>query len=96
MAPPLTKKIPSPNTFTHYFKNVAEHLDLNRQGILELMNQSRQWFIQKELPPPTLYVPAVQICTDKKIAKTSFRQIEVTRGLIHLSQNKSNNFSHFH
>ena len=76
-------------------KNVAEHLDLNRQGILELMNQSRQWFIQKELPPPTLYVPpawALGTIDKKTLAKTSFRQIEVTRGLIHLSENKKPQF----
>ena len=42
-------------------KNVAEHLDLDRQGILEIMNLSRQWFIQNELPTPSLYVPCLFI-----------------------------------
>jgi len=76
-------------------KNVAEHLDLDRQGILEIMNLSRQWFIQNELPTPSLYVPpawALGTIDKKTLAKTSFRQIEVTRGLIHLSENKKPQF----
>ena len=76
-------------------KNVAEHLDLDRQGILKLMNKSHQWFIQKELPIPSLYVPpawALGAIDKNTLSKTSFRQIEVTRGLIHLSQNKKPHF----
>ena len=76
-------------------KNVAEHLDLDRQGILKLMEKSHQWFIQKELSSPSLYVPpawALGSIDMNTLSKTSYRQIEVTRGLIHLSQNKKPNF----
>tara|TARA_E500000178_G_scaffold356123_1_gene431821 strand:- start:2177 stop:2875 length:699 start_codon:yes stop_codon:yes gene_type:complete len=72
-------------------KNVAEHLDLNQEGILELLNKSYQWFIQQKLPPPELYVPPAWAlgAVDKKIlCKTLFKQIEVTRGLIHISSGK--------
>jgi predicted deacetylase len=69
-------------------KDVAEHLDLNQQGILELINKSCQWFIQKQLPAPSLYVPpawALGAINKKTLTKTSVKQIEVTRGVIHLS-----------
>ena len=72
-------------------KNVAEHLDLNQQGILALLNKSYQWFIQNHLPTPTLYVPpawALGSIHRKTLSKTLFKQIEVTRGLIHLAPNK--------
>ena len=72
-------------------KEVAEHLDLNQQGIFKLLNKSYQWFIQKKLPPPTLYVPpawALGAINKKTLSKTLYKQIEVTRGLIHLNSNK--------
>lgn len=76
-------------------KQVAEHLDLNQQGIFKLLNQSYQWFIQNELPPPSLYVPpawALGAIDKKTLSKTLYKQIEVTRGLIHLEPNKTPQF----
>ena len=71
-------------------KNVAEHLDLDEQGILDLLNRSHQWFIQQNLPSPSLYVPpawALGAINKQSLLKTPFKQIEVTRGLINLNSN---------
>lgn len=38
-------------------RNVAEHLDYDRDGVIALMNRSRQWFIDQHLPIPSTYIP---------------------------------------
>jgi predicted deacetylase len=38
-------------------RQVAEHLALDAEGILALLQRSRDWFPAHDFPPPTLYVP---------------------------------------
>ncbi len=76
-------------------KDVAEHLDLKEEAILELMVRSRNWFINQKLVPSHLYVPpawALGQISKKNIIKAPFKQIEVTQGLIHIKKNTSIKF----
>lgn len=66
-------------------RNVAEHLDLNSSGILTLLDRSRAWFSANNLPTPELYVPpawALGPISTVDLAKSNFKQIEVTRGIL--------------
>ncbi|PXA02971.1 DUF2334 domain-containing protein [Coraliomargarita sinensis] len=68
-------------------RNVAEHLDLNSKGILQLMQRSRAWFGENTLPLPDIYVPpawALGPISKDDLAQVPYRLIETTRGLIHL------------
>ena len=38
-------------------RDVAEHLALDRQGVVKLMQDCWDWFGEAGLPPPSLYVP---------------------------------------
>jgi predicted deacetylase len=71
-------------------RNVAEHLDLNSQGILQLMQRSRAWFGANDLPLPDFYVPpawALGPLSTTDLAQVPYRLVETTRGLIHLEGN---------
>ena len=77
-------------------RNVAEHLDLNSKGILQLMQRSRQWFGENGLPLPGFYVPpawALGPVSKTDLAKAPYRLIETTRGLIHLDGKASPAFN---
>lgn len=66
-------------------RNVAEHLDLDSLDIFSLLERSRLWFIENYLPIPELYVPpawALGPISKADLAKSKFKQIEVTRGII--------------
>lgn len=70
-------------------RNVAEHLDLDSEGILQLMQRSRNWFGQNELPLPDFYVPpawALGPISKHDLEQVPYRLIETTRGLIHLGR----------
>jgi predicted deacetylase len=42
---------------TFISRDVAEHLALDRDGVIELMQQCYDWFAASRLPQPALYVP---------------------------------------
>jgi predicted deacetylase len=68
-------------------RNVAEHLDLDSAGVLQLMVRSRDWFRVNELPVPDFYVPpawALGPVSTEDLLKAPYKRIETTRGLIHL------------
>jgi predicted deacetylase len=70
-------------------KNVAEHLDLDSAGVLQLMIRSREWFRTNQLPVPHFYVPpawALGPIAKADLLKAPFERIETTRGIIHLSR----------
>jgi len=70
-------------------RNVAEHLDLDSPGILALMQRSRNWFGENDLPLPDFYVPpawALGPIKKADLAQVPYRMIETTRGLIHLGR----------
>ncbi|MEO0510868.1 MAG: polysaccharide deacetylase family protein [Verrucomicrobiota bacterium] len=77
-------------------RNVAEHLDLDSSGILELLKRSRNWFSQNELPKPEFYVPpawALGPISQNDLAQAPYQLIETTRGLIHLTRDPCSNVS---
>ena len=66
-------------------RDVAEHLDLKSEEILELMIRSREWFIQHGLPTPKVYVPpawALGCISKQALKQTRYRWVETTRGMI--------------
>ncbi|MGB1126918.1 MAG: polysaccharide deacetylase family protein [Opitutales bacterium] len=83
----------SPRRFYHRIhaalisRKVAEHLDLDSKGVLQLMTRSRNWFGENSLPLPELYVPpawALGPISKSDLAQAPYKLIETTRGLIHL------------
>lgn len=68
-------------------RNVAEHLALEADGILALLERSALWFEAHQLPRPETYVPpawALGAVPLSRLAAAPFRRIETTRGLLHL------------
>lgn len=68
-------------------KEVAEHLDLDSEGILKLLIRSKEWFIDHSIPVSQLYVPpawALGFIRSRTLIRAPFQQIEVTRGVLHL------------
>lgn len=66
-------------------RNVAEHLDLNSDGILKLLQRSHDWFLENQLPAPDFYVPpawALGAISKADLAKVPYTRIETTRGFI--------------
>jgi predicted deacetylase len=67
-------------------RNVAEHLALERAGILALMRRCRAWFESHDLRPPGLYVPpawALGAVSAADLRRADlFRQVEVFSGVM--------------
>lgn len=66
-------------------RNVAEHLSLDSREIFELMHRSHQWFVEKKLPLPSLYVPpawALGHLEPDHLKHLPFEKIEVLRGFL--------------
>ncbi|HKK18644.1 MAG TPA: polysaccharide deacetylase family protein [Opitutales bacterium] len=73
-------------------RQVAEHLDLDSRGIRQLMQRSRDWFAQNELPLPDFYVPpawALGPISKAELAQAPYRLVETTRGLWHKAADAS-------
>jgi predicted deacetylase len=68
-------------------RRVAEHLDLDSAGILQLLRRSGQWFSENGLPSPQLYVPpawALGSVRRDDLVRAPFAMIETLRGILHL------------
>lgn len=66
-------------------RNVAEHLALDRNGILALLRRCRDWFESNNLAPPTLYVPPAWAVGDIDAAgflDAGFRYVERFDGVM--------------
>ena len=66
-------------------RNVAEHLDLNEEDIISLMERCAEWFKTQFLPSPSLYVPpawALGGVRRNALRKLPYSHIEVLRGFI--------------
>lgn len=66
-------------------RDVAEHLSLDESGVINLLSECHEWFVQKGLRPPTFYVPPAWALG--KIARHSlsglpFTQIETLGGVL--------------
>jgi len=65
-------------------RNVAEHLDLHRPEILDLMRRSHDWFEKHQLPAPAVYVPpawALGSLKAEDLLQTPFSVLETQFGL---------------
>lgn len=65
-------------------RNVAEHLALDRAGIVELMQRSARWFADNDLAVPATYIPpawALGRLRSADLVSTPFAVIETLRGL---------------
>lgn len=68
-------------------RNVAEHLDLNSPGILQLLHRAREWFPSQALPTPNIYVPpawALGPIQRPELQQAPYKQIETTSGRYHI------------
>ncbi|SDG73036.1 polysaccharide deacetylase family protein [Roseospirillum parvum] len=66
-------------------RDVAEHLALDADGIIELMNRCHGWFAAHDLAPPDLYVPpawALGPLPRHRLNETPFQRVEVLAGVI--------------
>jgi predicted deacetylase len=65
-------------------RNVAEHLALDQQGIIELIHRSRYWFAEQQLPVPAAYIPpawALGRLRGRALARQPFTVLETLRGV---------------
>ena len=67
-----------------FSRNVAEHLALDREGVLALMRDSREWFARQGLGVPTTYVPPAWALGLPRAAfgELPYRCVETLRGVI--------------
>lgn len=68
-------------------RHVAEHIDLDSKDILKLMQRSKKWFAENDLPTPDFYVPpawALGPIQQSDLAKVPYTLVETTRGLIRI------------
>lgn len=66
-------------------RDCAEHLALDRTGIVALMKRNRQWFAEHELPMPELYVPpawALGPVGVTDLRQTGFVRVETLSGCL--------------
>lgn len=67
--------------------HVAEHLALDPDGILSLLQASHDWFPENNLPAPRFYVPpawALGRIPRNRLLRSPFRAIETTFGWLRL------------
>lgn len=72
-------------------RGCAEHLALDRRGIVDLMTRSRQWFIDHNLPAPELYVPpawALGPVRASELAATGFARVETISGYLDIASGR--------
>lgn len=76
-------------------RDVAEHLDLSSAEILKLIQRSKAWFLEHNLPSPALYVPpawALGPIRKKELKEAPYQQIETTLGVIQLNSDAQTRF----
>lgn len=64
-------------------RNVAEHLALDSDGILDLLIRSQDWFEEHDLPTPSFYVPpawALGAISKRDLAASPYTRIETLKG----------------
>ncbi len=69
-------------------RDCAEHLALDRAGIVELMTRNRRWFIEHGLPAPELYVPpawALGRVSAGDLRPTGFTRVETMSGYLDIA-----------
>lgn len=72
-------------------RDCAEHLALDRAGIVELMTRNRQWFAEHQLPAPDLYVPpawALGPVNTADLRPTGFTHVETLSGYLDIASGR--------
>ncbi len=72
-------------------RDVAEHLSLNTEEILQLMQRCYHWFGDNGLGSPTLYVPpawALGNVPKSRLAEQPFAQVETLRGIYSVAEQR--------
>ena len=65
-------------------RDVAEHLSMNKEDILRLLENCYNWFKSSNLPIPNLYVPpawAIGNLNNNDFKKTKFKMFETLNGI---------------
>jgi predicted deacetylase len=68
-------------------RDCAEHLALAPKEIVDLMTRNRRWFIDHDLPAPSLYVPpawALGRVGRAELKHTGFERVETMSGYLHV------------
>ena len=68
-------------------RTVAEHLDLDADGIVDLMRRSLEWFPANALPAPRFYVPpawALGRVSWPQLTELPVRHLEILAGIVDL------------
>jgi len=65
-------------------RDVAEHLALPPDGVLDLMRASHDWFAAHDLPSPRTYIPPAWALgiTPRRLLELPYRCVEVLRGVL--------------
>ena len=69
---------------TFLSRDVAEHLSLSKEGVIQLMEQCGDWFQSNRISLPKLYVPPAWALGDiqqQDLKRQPFQMIETFRGL---------------
>lgn len=66
-----------------FSRDVAEHLALAPDGVLDLMRASHDWFAEHDLPSPQTYIPPAWALgvAPQRLVELPYRCIEVLRGI---------------
>jgi len=69
-------------------RTVAEHLDLNADGIIRLMNRSHAWFAHTGFRPPETYIPPAWALgmSVRRLTETPFRCVETLSGILRVGE----------
>ena len=68
-----------------FSRDVAEHLALDAEGILDLMRRCHGWFSDQGLPAPDLYVPPAWALGDiptRRLTEQPFKTVETLSGIL--------------
>lgn len=67
-----------------FSRDVAEHLALPADGVIELMRTSHAWFAEHDLPSPHTYIPPAWALgvAPQRLLELPYRCIEVLRGVL--------------
>jgi predicted deacetylase len=67
-----------------FSRDVAEHLALPTDGVLDLMRASHDWFAEHDLPSPQTYIPPAWALgvAPHRVLDLPYRCIEVLRGVL--------------
>ncbi|MCC9645276.1 polysaccharide deacetylase family protein [Rhodopirellula sp. JC740] len=72
-------------------RNVAEHLSLNEDGVVQLMSKCADWFLENSFPRPSLYVPpawAMGRVRSSRLQAIPFNMVETLSEVVRIDQSR--------